>query len=742
MPQLNINDKAKINKLYKPTDKEKNLRDWVYKRKWSMEQSAHRHKAEREWDDGDKAWEAIRREKDEGDWQSNYYVPMTTAIVESTLSELIQQLPQPLIIPRGDEDKAKAKVMQAIFEYTWSTANGDDVMKDVMRGSLIHGTAIAQEYYLKDKRMVRDIKGFGKKTKKKGKEILGEEREVLEYDDCLMEYVNPWMFLVDEKAHEINRGVHKARDVIRKFYMNYRDAKEFFSGPVWDHLNNFRFVRPGQSPEYYMYYKPPEGVDHDEEVEVLWYWGRTPEDLLVITINDVVVRMGPNLYKHKQLPFAKAIDVKRLGQFYGKGEPALLESIQDEANTLRRMTIDRHHLDIDKMFLVDNQTVLDEEDLIARPHGMIPVNDPAAVKAVEYGDIPISVERTNRAINEDKIAVTGVDDRFQSVQKAPSTATEAAILKESTLKRVRMKLRNYEQGFLYDIGRMRVSNIMQFYSQPKLEKIVGQKGTAEFKKEVAKLARQGLLEVRNGTPFKKEFKTITTEGTELFPDARGEIQTRKKPGFHFFTINPEFWLPTGKMGFDIRFEAGPALPVSKPLMQSKISEMYDRILPIADPQFTNYSAEKLADELVKANELNPEDLKSDEAMEAENVEQSRSDLLIDLAAQENELVLRGEDIPEFGTPFADPSHNMVHIEFLKSEKMKQVDQEVFNMLLKHTIGEQEAIQQRGGAGGAAAQGQPPGAATAGGIGQGNQNAVPAIVEGGNQVPTGRALGNG
>lgn len=32
-----------------------------------------------------------------------------------------------------------------------------------------------------------------------------------------------------------------------------------------------------------------------------------------------------------------------------------LESIQDEINTLRRMVIDRNHLDIDKMFLVSNE---------------------------------------------------------------------------------------------------------------------------------------------------------------------------------------------------------------------------------------------------------------------------------------------------------------------------------------------------------------------------------------------------
>ena len=196
--------------------------------------------------------------------------------------------------------------------------------------------------------------------------------------------------------------------------------------------------------------------------------------------------MGPNIFKHKQLQFAKSIDVNRLDRFYGKGEPELLDSIQDELNTLRRMIIDRNHLDIDKSFLVSQNTMLNDEDLIARPHAMIPVDDPKSVQALEYGDLPLSVDRTLKSIQEDSIRVTGIDDRFQSLQRSPSTATEAAILKESTIKRIKMKISNLEAGFLVDIGRMRVSNIIQFYSQPKLEKIVGEEGTQEYKREVAR----------------------------------------------------------------------------------------------------------------------------------------------------------------------------------------------------------------------------------------------------------------
>lgn len=746
MPKLDIAG-AEINKLYKPTDKEQDIRRWVYQRKHEMEDAKGRQNAEKVWNSSEKAWEAYRGEKDFDEWQSNYYIPMTTAVVESILAEMVDQMLRPLILPRGPEDLSKALVMSNAFDYSWQVANGDEETNKVFKSALIRGDGFAQEYYLKDRRLVKDIIGIGEKSKKTQKrDILGEDREVFEFDDCMMEYVSNWELLFDEKAREVNKGPYKARDCIRRYIMNYRDAKIFFHGPIWNHMGNFHYVKPGGNTDYYQFFTPPEGINHKEEVEVLWYWARKPDDLLVIMVNDVVVRLGPNIFKHKQLPFAKASDVTRLDHFYNRGEPELLSSIQDELNTLRRMVIDRNHLDIDKSFLVSNNSMLNDEDLIARPHMAIPVDDPKSVQPLEYGDIPMSVERTLKAIDDDSIRVTGVDDRFQSLTKTPSTATEAAILKESTLKRIRMKIRNFENGFLTDIARMRVANILQFYSQPKLEKIVGEKKTEQFRSKVATLAQQGKLEVREGEAYEKKFRQIRTEENELFLDEKGGVKEKAKPGVSFFELKPEFFMPVARGGFDIRYEAGANLPISKPLMQSKISEMYDRLLPIAQEGITNYSAEKIADELVKANDLNPQDLKTEESVAGESVEANRLELAVELAAEENNNVLQGKPIPEFGTPYAPPAHAAVHIEFLRSEQMKQAEEKVYNVLLQHVTGELKAIEARGGE-----QGSPP---TQGSTGQvmsssplpagatGGNLAAPAKMEGGGQVPTGRALGNG
>ena len=136
-----------------------------------------------------------------------------------------------------------------------------------------------------------------------------------------------------------------------------------------------------------------------------------------------------------------------------------------------------------------NRNTLSEEDTVSRPHALIPVDDVTQFKAVEYGDVPRSTEFSLKSLDEDGIMSTGIDPRLTSMPQA-STATQSAIVKETMLKRIRMKIRILEREFLTNVARLRVSNIIQFYSQPTLEKIVGEAGTQEYQRQIQSLQNQ------------------------------------------------------------------------------------------------------------------------------------------------------------------------------------------------------------------------------------------------------------
>jgi len=647
-------EEKKIRAIYNPSDKAKETIRMVYDRKYAMEESSDRQKFIKNLDRWEKNYEARREERKSDEWQSNHTAPLTFSVVETALSEMVRQNLRPIILPRGEEDSSKAKLMQYIWEYAWQVSDGDVLVYNVIKELLINGMAIVQEYYRQDKRVVRDIEVINGKEKE-------VKKEVFDYDDVCGEIVKPTEFFVDEFARSFRGPSYKARDCIRRYVMNVDDFHLSYDGSKWDQFGDASKVKAGGDVDYYEYYKPDGAIDRSKQVEVFHYWNE-PKDKFIIVANDVLIKDGPNPYKHKKLPFVRAVDVKRVHNFYAKGEPEILESIQDETNLMRRMMLDRNHLDIDKMFLVSNKMGLSDEDLMARPHGLIPTDDVNGAKAIEYGDVPRSIELGLKHLEDDSTISTGINPRSQSLPQA-GTATEAAILKESTLRRIGTKIWLFKREFLIPLAQMRVSNILQFYPQPKLEKIVGDKRSQEFKNQVSQAQSQGVLQMVDGEPYKNELRQIRTKDVKLEASG-GELDEIKERGYHFFPLRDEFYVPVTGGGYDIEFEAGENIEISKPLMQQKNLELFDRFMQVATQVPGSYDIVKLGDAILRDYDKNPDDFKPNPMpVQGSGVEDQ-----IALASQENQLMMKGQPVP--GTAYASPAHTEIHVSFVESDEFQ------------------------------------------------------------------------
>jgi hypothetical protein len=468
------NDSAKINGDYKPDDKVQFDREQVYKRYAYMKQGRmiNGQNIEAMWDKWEKNYEAWRPNRDDGDWQSNIVPPFTTTVVERALAEIIDQTIWPMIRARGQEDVPKAKLLSYIKDYSWEIGDGDLELYATLKQALILGKTVWREDYWQDKRQVRILKKFNPETN----EEEWVEKEIYDFDDVYGSNIDLRNFFLDPMARHINMGRYKANDCIERVIMNFDTFQETFIGSRFDQFGVAKLVKPGGDTNYYQFYKPPEGMDKDNQVEVLFYYGRRP-DKCIIVANDVVVKDGPNPYNHKQLPYAEGSDVPRLNGFWASGEPKLLESIQDELTTLRRMRIDRQHMDLWKMFLVSNRETLDEDEAIVAPSRFLYVDDPVnSIRAVEYGAVHPTAYQEEKLLKEDGRMVTGIES-----PQPTSTATESAIFKESTMKSLRMKIWLLSRELLTNITRLRVPNIVQYYSVPKAEKIVGEQKFAEYR---------------------------------------------------------------------------------------------------------------------------------------------------------------------------------------------------------------------------------------------------------------------
>lgn len=529
---------------YKPSNKEKEMIEMILERMESMKQK--RSEYESDWNDADKQRQMYRARRPKEDWRSDLKLPDTFSIIETAKAEMIDQSPGVVYRPRESGDVEKAEKLNKIFEYTWEKGNGDLELVNFVDDALVYGIAIAEEYWRQDLVSQKEIEDF---DIEKFKPKEWKKRNRIEFDDVYFESIPIWSFYWDP----MGVSLESCRDVCKRLVMPQKDFERKYKK-----FRNINKVCAGGDTFRPEWFKPMGNMD-DLEVEVLHYYNKA-EDLYLILANGVLITESDNPipYKHKDFPFVRGVDILLPHSFVGMGEPKIMKCLQEERDTLRNMRIDTTHLNIQTQYIVDDRLELDDEDLIAKPHGILrgPVD---SIKPIEK--IPLFPEsyREEEFINDDVIKATGIDIRMQSIQGKGDTATEVAILKESSLKRIRLKLKLLEKMALHRMARLRLANIQQFYSIPKVVEIIGDEGKLEETEQYRSIGFQ-----------------------------------HPKGTYEWFTANPDDM--TGE--YDIVVIPGQTLPVSKALEAQKAINLFDRLMGHPD-----VDQRELARMIIKTHEL-------------------------------------------------------------------------------------------------------------------------------------------
>ena len=647
---------------------------------------------ESDWDRGEKRYEAFREELAEGDWQTNIVPPFTTGIVERILAETVNQTIQPTVAARGPEDVAKAKVVNYVKDYSWETGFGDLELYNSLKQALVKGKTIWQEDFWKEVRPVKVMTSF---DYQKNEEVY-EQVDLTEHDDVYGETVPLEDYFNDEKGRTVNRGRYRARDCIRRYIMDISTVRATFKGTIWDQHGAVQYVKPGGDVNYWQFYHPDEGISKETDVEVLFYWSRdvipnngSTRDWMVMVMNDVVTRSGPIPFNHKQLPFAEGSDVPSINQFYGRGEPKLLESLQDELTTIRRMRIDREHIDIWKMFLVSNRETLTDQDAVVAPSKFLFVDDPRnSIVPLEYRDINPSAYKEEEYLKADGRFVTGMES------PAPAeSATEAAIAKESTMKQVTLKVWLWSKELTTQIAMLRVPNIIQFYQTPKIERIMGLKNSQKYQQMIQEAERENQLVDVDGVKYRKRPRNIRTTGVALELTREGKLLEKRTPGQdNFFDIPPDMLVPS-RGGYDLKMSGEPQLPISKPLRQQKAGEFMQHPIIMAAVKSGYYDVGKMADQLSETNDYDPESFKIDESTQGQQQSPVDMNKLLELANEENQLIMQGKRIK--GTAYATKEHLDMHIAFMDSPEFQQkATEDIIANMAYMILWETKAIEAR------------------------------------------------
>lgn len=650
--QLKLKEKlAEEDGKYKPNKREREVRRLTYERWNQMRNDGQRKIAEQEWDEGDKEYRMYIPDIDPDDWRSHLELPDSFAAIQTSMQETIERKSRPMIIGTdGDGTDPKERFQNAILNWNMTRTGFDLQYYYAKLCAAIRGTSFLKNYYRVEKRKVKDPTSVDENG-----ELVYTEKEIVDFDDDYTEWIdNQWLFIdpaaksIDEASDAIEREILP----IDKFYQKYKDKPGY---------KNCEFVRPGGDIGRTMFFKTPEDLNKDE-VEILHLKNRDTDEQVAVA-NNIVIEDRPLQTKHKELPYAAVYHYRVPGRFWGLGIPKVIKYLSEERKAIRRLNLDRQKLQIGGFWLVNNAFDLDEEETEARPGGWIGVETGGqslnnVIQRVDMGDVPPSYFRTEEILLEDIRRAHGIDDRIQGVNQG-GTATEAAILKETSLKRVNMISIMSEMDTIIRVGRLKWSDIQFFYKAPRYEKFYDEGG-----EHTKRVDRHIVVEGAS-------FKILKDKATQ-----KNSIQYEEVDGKTVFKLDKEA-ARYMEGDTEISVDSTVYTQMSKAIKQAKNTEMLTTFA--SQPELlAELDAKKVVKRTLEINDEAPNDWMKDPRTKEKMVE---------LADLENYVMKAGT--PLVGTENATIEHTDVHLQFTETAEFEQLPEETQQVIINHIMEEHD-----------------------------------------------------
>lgn len=661
---------------YNPNKRKRAIRRQVYERFYFLRDEPLRKEAEADWEAADLEYGMVTPEIDPDDWRANFILPDAFAAIQTQAQETVERKSRPKLNPTEESDEPIADFANAILDYNMDNTGYDYQSFLSKLSASIRGTSFRKDYWRTDKRVVK----YPEKVNEDGT-ITYVDKEIVDFDDDYTEWKPAEFVYIDEKCNHIDF----ATDAIEREILN---IEEFHR--IYDNKPGFfdtKHVFAGGDTGVRSIFRMPKDVT-EQEVEVLHYYNRSTDAYWVVA-NNVTICDDPLPTRHKELPFAVDYQYRVPGRFWGIGLPKIMRMLTEERRSIRMLNLDRQKIIVGGAFVHNNAFDIDEEDEVLYPGKFINVDTQGqavgnAIQQLNMQDVSPSYFRTEEILLEDERRATGIDDRI-SVSNSATTATQAAIVKESTLKRINLISITNEMDTIIRIGRIKWSNIQTFYGTPRIEKIV-EKNEEREKKEFRKISVNGRrfsVEVDNG---KKVLK---------MDDVKGKSALTLKPEMAKYLQG----------SFDISVDADAFTAPSKAIEQTKKTEMFSLFL--SNPAtMARLDLDGAMADVARVNNIDP-----DKWMK--NPDGTRKDQMM-LAESENMVMAAGQ--PLDGTPNATEDHTMVHLMYTKTAEFQDLPHQIKQIIMDHILQEHDN--------------NPATGASADLMGQYGLNADPSMVPGG------------
>lgn len=460
--------------------------------------------------------------RQQGDWRSKVFIPHTFSVIEAILPKLIAQVPNFMVNPQGPEDVFAAKNVELMMNYCAVNAVPALYVNMVMafKSALQFGTGLMKTFHqrkvassIKMVPELQDIPGppamvpdpnnpnqpllgidgqpvlqpTGSLGQQPTGQMIPQQTDKVIYEGPAAEWVDLFNFWPAPESVD----VQSARYVIHRVY---REMSEIV-----------------QRVEEGVYHWPPEmgptDITSDEEdplkvrqdalgfgaigdstrkpVELLEFW---TDDGRVITMANkkAILRVSLNPFDHQEKPFVRIVDYLQPGEFWGVGEVEAIEGLQDVTNALVNQRIDNVRLNMNSMYGVNIEGIMDPRELESKPGGIVQVsgdrNPSDVIHRFDFGDITGSAFAEAEQAEQMIEKVSGVS-AYQLGVDSPSmndTATGVGIIQEAGNTKFALKMNLAELMGLRDLARQWGSLIQQFMTEDRWMRLLGPNGEWTF----------------------------------------------------------------------------------------------------------------------------------------------------------------------------------------------------------------------------------------------------------------------
>lgn len=647
-----LEEESYVAPKYNPNKRRRSIRRRVYERFYLLRDEPLRQEAEADWEAADLEYGMVTPDIDPEDWRANFKLPDAFAAIQTQAQETIERRSRPSLKKTEDSDQPIQDLGNAVLTYNMDATGYDYQISLAKLSASIRGTAFTRDYWRTDKRIVKDPDSYDPKTG----EIKYKDKELVDFDDDFTEWIPNEYVYVDEKPDHING----ANDWIRREIINIDDFRRIYGKKPG--FFDIEWVQAGGDTGNRSVFRLPKDVT-EQDVEVLHYENRAIDAYWVVA-NNVTICDEPLPTKHKELSLAVWYQYRQPGRFWGIGIPKIVHMLMEERRSIRMLNLDRQKIIVGGAFLHNNAFDIDEEDEVLYPGKWISVDTNGqpvanALQQVQMGDVPASYFRTEEVLLEDERRATGIDDRI-SVSNGATTATQAAIVKESTLKRINLISIMNEMDTVLRIGRLKWSNLQFFSGTPRIEKIVGEDGKETEEKTYPSITVKG-----------KKFSIVDKDGkkTLSMDDVRGGSALELKPEMAKFLEG----------SWDVTVDADAYTPPSKAIEQTKKTETFSLLL--SNPAtMAVLDVQGATEDLLQVNNINPDKW-------LKNKDGSKHDMMM-LAESENMVMAAGQ--PLDGTPNATEDHTLVHLMYTKTKEYDELSPQVKQLIMDHIMQEHDA----------------------------------------------------